>query len=95
MDLQKEKGAAPDQENAPVKQLRRNTTKKSRILALLKLGTSLNRFEAEQWGDHALNSTIAVLRQEGNNITDEWESVPTRFGRNAMVKRYRYSGVAA
>lgn len=89
------KGAAPDQENAPSKQLRRNITKKSRILGLLKLGHTLNRFEAETWGDHALNSTIADLRAEGNNIADEWESVPTRFGRNAMVKRYRYAGAAA
>jgi hypothetical protein len=52
----------------------------------------LNRFEAESWGEHCLNSTIAVLRQQGLKIIDQWERVPTRFGTTARVKRYRYVG---
>ena len=67
-------------------------TKIGRILEALRSGRSLNRFEAETLGDHALNSTIARLRGEGVLIVDEWEEVPTRFGRPARVKRYRYAG---
>ncbi len=66
-------------------------TKIGRILAELRGGRSLNRFEAEPLGDHCLHSTIAVLRAEGINIASEWEEVPTRFeGKTARVKRYRY-----
>lgn len=71
------------------------TTKRGRILGLLRAGISLNRFEAERHGDHALNSTIAVLRRDGNLITGEWETVPTRYGKDARVLRYRYAGGAA
>ncbi|ODS96574.1 MAG: hypothetical protein ABS56_12730 [Lautropia sp. SCN 69-89] len=60
---------------------------------MLRSGRSLNRFEAERIGEHALNSTIAVLRAEGYAIIDRWEEVPTRFGRRARVKRYSYAGV--
>jgi hypothetical protein len=70
----------------------RHDTKIGRVLAELKR-RSLNRFEAErEVGDHALNSTIAVLRAEGYNILDRWEEVPTRFGKSARVKRYSYVG---
>ena len=72
-----------------------STTKRDRILGLLRAGISLNRFEAERHGDHALNSTIAVLRADGNVITGTWETVPTRFGKDARVLRYRYAGGAA
>lgn len=68
------------------------TTKRDRILGLLRAGISLNRFEAERHGDHALNSTIAVLRADGHPIAGEWETVPTRFGKGARVLRYRYLG---
>jgi hypothetical protein len=70
----------------------RHDTKIGRVLAALKR-RSLNRFEAErEVGDHALNSTIAVLRGEGHLIVDRWEEVPTRFGKSARVKRYSYVG---
>jgi len=69
----------------------RKSTKIGRILAELRI-RSLNRFEAERLGDHALPSTIAVLRAEGHNILDRWEQVPTRFGASARVKRYSYAG---
>lgn len=67
-------------------------TKLARILAILRSGQTLNRFEAEVLGDHCLNSTVAVLRAEGNLIHDHWERVPTRFGKKARVKRYGYAG---
>ena len=68
------------------------STKIARVLTELRAGRSLNRFEAERIGDHALNSTIATLRAEGYRIVDEWELVPTRFSKSARVKRYRYAG---
>jgi hypothetical protein len=63
-------------------------TKQGTILAVLGTRT-LNRFEAEPYGDHCLHSTISSLRAQGHIITDEWESVQTRFGATARVKRYR------
>lgn len=71
------------------------SAKIARVLAELVAGRSLNRFEAERIGDHALNSTIATLRAEGYRIIDEWEEVPTRFSKSARVKRYRYAGGAS
>ena len=62
-------------------------TKATRIFEALRRG-SLNRFEAEVIGDHALNSTVAVLRARGVPVVGHWESVPTRFGKPAHVKRY-------
>ena len=79
---------ATAQETAPSE-----STKIGRVLATLRSGRSLNRFEAERIGEHALNSTIAVLRAEGYAIIDRWEEVPTRFGKRARVKRYSYAGV--
>lgn len=68
-----------------------NDTKISKILAILERSNAgLNRFEAEHYGDHCLNSTIAALRAAGHVIYDLWESVPTRFGVTARVKRYFY-----
>ena len=69
-----------------------NSSKEATILATLRSGKSLNRFDAERLGDHCLHSTVATLRSKGNAIYDEWERVPTRFGREARVKRYRYIG---
>lgn len=91
-DQDKTKGAAPDQENAPFKILPAHRTKESAILAILKSGKSLNRFEAEHLGDHCLHSTISTLRDKGYKISDEWEWVNTRFGREVHVKRYAYAG---
>ena len=88
--LEKIKGAAPDQENAPSKTLPVKDTKESIVLAILRSGVTLNRFDAEELGDHVLPTTIAVLRAKGFLISDEWESVPTRFGREVRVKRYSY-----
>lgn len=95
MDAQKKKGAAPDQENAPSKNNCSQHTKEGAILAILRAGNSLNRFEAERFGDHCLNTTISNLRGKGYQFYDEWETVPTRFGVDARVKRYRYLGAGA
>lgn len=64
------------------------------ILAALKSGKSLNRFDAEAMGDHCLHSTIARLCSRGHKIIGEWERVPTRFGTQVRVKRYRAVGAS-
>ncbi|WP_292934530.1 helix-turn-helix domain-containing protein [Noviherbaspirillum sp.] len=86
----KQKGAAPREENAPSKALPAQGTKESIILTIMRAGQSLNRFEAERLGDHCLHSTISTLRSKGYLFRDEWEWVPTRFGKEVHVKRYRY-----
>lgn len=90
---QKIKGAAPDQENAPSKYTNRQDTKELSIIKVLLAGKSLNRFEAEPLGDHCLHSTIATLRAKGYLFLDQWERVPTRFNKEARVKRYRFVGI--
>lgn len=70
-----------------------HTSKIERILAALKTPGGLNRFQAERIGDHCLNSTVAQLREDGFDIHDEWETVPTRYcPRGVRVKRYRCIG---
>ena len=83
------KRRAPRQESAPVTPMPGKDTKIGRVWKVLHAGGSLNRFQAEQIGDHCLNSTIAVLRSDGHNITGQWERVPTRFGSFVRVMRYR------
>jgi len=58
------KEAAGDWHRATAQEItqRRQDTKILRILETLRSGRSLNRFDAEILGDHALNSTIARLR---------------------------------
>jgi hypothetical protein len=66
-----------------------NRRKIDTILKLLEAGVSLNRFEAERYGDHCLNSTIATLRNDYYlPIMDCREAVPNRFGGMTRVKRY-------
>lgn len=62
-------------------------TKKASILNVLR-ERSLNRFEAQRYGDHCLHTTISTLTSEGHKFHSEWERVPTRFGRDVRVKRY-------
>lgn len=79
--------------NAPVTNgnestnVKRHYTKQDAILNVLRT-RSLNRFEAERYGDHCLHSTISTLRGMGHVFHDEWETVPTRFGKEVRVKRY-------
>lgn len=61
-------------------------TKKDTILNILRQ-RSLNRFEAERYGDHCLHSTISVLAAESHAIYSQWETVETRF-KPTRVKRY-------
>jgi hypothetical protein len=69
-----------------------NRSKKSRILAVLREGVSLNRFEAAaKHSDSCLNSTISQLRANGQNILDEWETFPNQWGSITRVKRYRHA----
>ena len=77
---------------AASKNSRPDDTKISKMAALFKAGISLNRFDAERYGEHCLNSTVAVLRANGMGLHGEWETVPTRFGVTTRVKRYRYIG---
>lgn len=68
---------------------RPNYTKRDAILAALRSGRGLNRFEAERLGDHCLNSTVSALRATGHAIDSSWERVPTRFN-PAGVRVLRY-----
>lgn len=56
-------------------------TKIQRVTDLLKArAEGLNRFEAEAFGDHCLNSTIAVIRaMYGDKLIQRWETVPSRY----------------
>lgn len=66
------------------------TTKIARITEALKHPAGLNRFDAESIGDHALNSTVAVIRREyGDKLIQRWETVPSRFSAKG-VRCLRY-----
>lgn len=67
----------------------------SRIIVELKKPQGLNLFEAELFGDHCLNSTIAIIRQRyPENLHQEWERVPSRFNPDGVrVCRYWLKGV--
>lgn len=65
------------------------TCKIARILSHLISGASLNRFEAENLGDHCLNSTIATLANtHGLLIKRQTEKVENRWGLPCSVTRY-------
>lgn len=64
-------------------------TKIARILAHLLTGASINRFEAEDLGDHCLPSTIAVLaNRHALAFLRQPEKVPNRWGKPCTVHRY-------
>lgn len=69
---------------------RKVITKIARVIEALQQPAGLNRFDAERIGDHALNSTVAIIRDEyGDRLIDAWETVPCRFtDRGVKVKRY-------
>lgn len=64
----------------------RPVTKLDRIInVLMTRPEGLNRFEAEQYGEHCLNSTIAEIRSMyGNKLVQRWEVVPTRYSPNGV-----------
>ena len=91
MEAIKTKGAAPLQENAPFKILQANNSKPCKWRTTLKflLRGPRHRFQGEQWGDHALHSTVSALkRQYGLQVARDWTEVPNRFGTRTRVKRY-------
>ncbi|MDO8402624.1 MAG: hypothetical protein Q7T27_03920 [Pseudomonas sp.] len=64
-------------------------SKIGRILAHLLTGATFNRFEAEDLGDHCLNTTISTLANRyGLFIERHFERVPNRWGKPCRVKRY-------
>lgn len=75
---------------------RKPITKLDRVIGLLKTRPEgLNRFEAESFGEHCLNSTVARLRQRGEIIHSRWETVPTNFCASGVrVLRYWGAGTA-
>lgn len=66
----------------------RRQTKQSRIIAELAHGGSLNRFEAEKIGDHALPSTVARIETYGIKVSRRIEKVPGYEGHTTRVCRY-------
>ena len=67
-------------------------TKYSNIINVFQSEKSLNRFEAESFGDHCLNSTVSTLSSQlGLEIPRHMEKVPNRFGGITNVMRYRFS----
>ncbi|RON45086.1 hypothetical protein [Pseudomonas frederiksbergensis] len=65
------------------------TCKIARILIHLSTGASLNRFEAEDLGDHCLNTTISALANRyGLFIQRNYELAPNHWGKPCRVKRY-------
>lgn len=70
---------------------RKIITKLDRVINLLKTRPQgLNRFEAESFGEHCLNSTASVIRSMyGDKLIQRWETVPSRFT-NKGVRVLRY-----
>lgn len=66
-------------------------TKLQRITNLLKSRPQgMNRFEAENFGEHCLNSTVAVIRaMYADKLIQQWEVVPTCYN-PAGVRVLRY-----
>lgn len=89
------KKTAPQYQQSSPSQGQSNTntvSKIARILTLLLSGMSLNRFEAERYGDHCLPSTISELCNcHSLIIVRHSERVPNRWGKPCLVKRYRLS----
>ena len=64
-------------------------TKAAAILRILAEGGSLNRFEAERHGDHALPSTVSNLQEKyGFRIDRKPERIPNRYGTLTTCARY-------
>ena len=67
--------------------------KELRMLALFAAGHALNRFQAEQHGDHCLPTTISDLQKRyGLEFQRQREKVNTRFDRPTRASRYWLEG---
>jgi hypothetical protein len=70
----------------------RQGTKYSNIIHVFHSGKSLNRFEAENFGDHCLNTTISTISSQLDlEIPRKMEKVPNHFGSLTNVMRYWFS----
>jgi hypothetical protein len=93
MTTPKEKAASPCQgEAAQVTTIKPKSIKKiDRVIRLLEtMPEGLNCFEAPQYGDSCLHSTVAEIRKRyGDKLIQRWERVPSRFNPDGVrVCRY-------
>ncbi len=73
----------------------RRDTKLGTILATLAAGWSLNRFEAEKIGDHALHSTVSEIEHRHRiPVSRKTEQAKSRWGHPVTVSRYWLSDEA-
>ncbi len=63
-------------------------SKTARILHLLAMGHTLNRFEAEKAGDHTLPQTVFRLQRYGIAVRRQEEIVKGWCGSETRVTRY-------
>jgi len=66
----------------------RKGTKTHRVLCEFFAGRKIHRFDAEQFGEHTLHSTISALEKTGLRFDRKTVSVPTRWGADAHVTLY-------
>ena len=66
-----------------------NSVKKNHTIMNELVTRPLNRFQAEEIGDHCLPSTISSLKTlHGLEFPRRWVKVPNRFGGETSVKEY-------
>lgn len=79
-------------EAAQVTTIKPKSIKKiDRVIRLLEtMPEGLNCFEAPQYGDSCLHSTVAEIRKRyGDKLIQRWETVPSRYcSKGARVLRY-------
>jgi len=69
-----------------------NSVKKNHTIMNELVTRPLNRFQAEEIGDHCLPSTISSLKTlHGLEFPRRWVKVPNRFGGETSVKEYSTS----
>ena len=51
-------------------------------------GGSLNRFEAERHGAHALNSLVSALGERGMLISRQWENLQGHYGETRCLRYF-------
>ena len=69
-----------------------NSVKKNHTIMNELVTRPLNRFQAEEIGDHCLPSTISSLKTlHGLEFPRRWVKVPKRFGGETSVKEYSTS----
>jgi hypothetical protein len=70
----------------------KNTVTKNNTIMNELVTRPLNRFQAEEIGDHCLPSTISSLKTlHGLEFPRRWVKVPNRFGGETSVKEYSTS----